>query len=235
MTLDEAMAALATKASESTRRTLMRHGAKEPFFGVRIGDMKPLQKALKGDQALALELYETGNGDAQYLAGSIADGRRMTRAQLQRWAEKASWQMISTTTVPWVASEHADGFSLATKWIDARKPLIAASGWATLGAIVATVPDENLAMDELSQLLDRVRKTLPNAPDVVRYQMNNFIIAVGTYVAPLGKKAIETARKLGRVNVDLGDTACRVPDAESYILKSRRGAAVAPKRKTVRC
>jgi hypothetical protein len=33
----------------------------------------------------------------------------------------------------------------------------------------------------------------------------------------------------------MGDTACKVPDAESYIVKSRRGEPVAPKRKTVRC
>jgi hypothetical protein len=65
--------------------------------------------------------------------------------------------------------------------------------------------------------------------------MNNFLIACGTYVQPLADKAIETARKIGAVNVDMGDTACQVPDAESHIIKSRRGSPVAPKRKSVRC
>ena len=90
-------------------------------------------------------------------------------------------------------------------------------------------------MKELGSLLDRVAKTLPAAPDRVRQVMNYFVIACGTYVAPLGAKAIATARKLGRVEVDVGDTACRIPDAESYILKSRRGSPIAPKRQTVRC
>ena len=35
--------------------------------------------------------------------------------------------------------------------------------------------------------------------------------------------------------MDRGDTDCQVPEAESYIMKCRRGAAIAPKRKTVRC
>jgi hypothetical protein len=65
--------------------------------------------------------------------------------------------------------------------------------------------------------------------------MNGFVISCGTYVAPLAEKAIEAGRKIGKVEVDMGDTACEVPDAESYIMKSRRGAAIAPKRKTVRC
>lgn len=235
MTLDEVMTELAAKGSESTKRTLVKHGAKEPFFGVKVGDLQVIRKKIKGDQALALELYATGIGDAQYLAGLVADGRRMTRTQLQTWANTASWSMISGFTVPWVTAEHPDGFALALKWIDSPKESIADAGWKTLGALAATVPDAELPVKEFSALLDRVAKTIQSAPDDVRYAMNGFVIACGTYIAPLGDKAIATARKIGRVEVDMGDTACKVPDAETYILKSRRGAAVAPKRKTMRC
>jgi hypothetical protein len=235
MTLAQAMSELAAKGSEATKRTFLRHGAKEPFFGVKIADLKLIHKKLQGEQALALQLYATGNGDAQYLAGMIADGAQMTRAQLQRWADTAAWDMISGTTVSWVASEHPDGFALASKWIDSPQEHVARAGWTTLSALAATVPDERLPVKEFSALLDRVARTLAAAPDGTRYSMNSFVIACGTYIAPLGDQAIATARKIGRVEIDMGDTACQVPDAESYILKSRRGAPVAPKRKTLRC
>ena len=65
--------------------------------------------------------------------------------------------------------------------------------------------------------------------------MNYFVIACGTYVLPLGDRAITTARKLGQVQVDVGDTECRIPAAEASILKTQRGALITPKRKTVRC
>ncbi len=235
MILKEVMATLAAKGSESVKVLWLKHGAKEPFFGVKIGDLKPIAKKLQGAQALALELFATGNGDAQYLAGMIIDGTKMTRAQVQSWANQAAWRMISGTIVPWVTSEHPDGFALAQQWIDSPKEHVTIAGWASLGALVAVVPDERLPVKELGALLDRVAQTLPAAPDRVRQQMNYFVIAVGTYVAPLGAKAIATARKLGRVAVNVGDTDCKVPDAESYILKSRRGAPIATKRKTVRC
>jgi 3-methyladenine DNA glycosylase AlkD len=235
MKLPEVMAALERKGSEAVKRLLMKHGAKEPFFGVKIGDMKPLAKQLKGRQALALELYATGNGDAQYLAGVIADGRLMTRTQLDRWAKTVSWDMISSTAVPWVASEHPAGATLALKWITTKNEQTARAGWNTLGALAATRPDAELPLKEFAWLLDRMPRDLPKASDGVRYTMNNFIIACGTYLAPLGERAIATARAVGRVQVDMGDTACKVPDAESYILKARRGAPIAPKRKTVRC
>lgn len=235
MKLREVMAELERRGSESTKRTLMKHGAHEPFFGVRIGDMKPLAKQLKGMQELALELYATGNGDAQYLAGMIADGRKMTRAEVDQWAKTASWEMISGTTVPWVASEHPDGCALALKWIDSKNEQVARAGWSTLGAVAAVVPDDGLPVAELGKLLERVAREMAHATGGVRYTMNNFIIACGTYIAPLGDKAIATARAFGRVEIDMGDTSCNVPDAESYILKSRRGKPFASKRKTVRC
>jgi hypothetical protein len=235
MKLKEVMAALKAKGSEQIKRILLKHGAKEPFFGVRIGDMKPIAKKLKGEQALALELYATGNSDAQYLAGMIANGRQMTARQLQTWADAATWEMISGTTVPWVASEHPEGFALAMKWIDSKNEQVARAGWNTLGALAVTIPDADLPVTHFGQLLDRVVRDMSKAPDSTRYSMNHFVIAVGTYVAPLGTKAIATARKLGKVEVDMGDTDCKIPDAESYIMKSRRGAPIAPKRKTVRC
>lgn len=221
--------------SESIKRIYLRHGAKEPFFGLKVADMKIIAKKLKGEQALALELYATGNGDAQYLAGMIVDGKAMTRAQVQAWAEQASWRMISATIVPWVVSEHPEGFALAREWIGSPREEMVIAGWASLGAWVTVVPDDRLEVGELGKLLDRVGKTLPAAPDRVRQAMNGFIIACGTYVAPLGDHAIRIARKVGRVEVDVGATDCKIPDAESYIMKSRRGAAVAAKRKTVRC
>lgn len=235
MSLDEVMAELEAKGTEATKRTFLRHGAKEPFFGVKVADLKVIQKKIKGDQALALKLYTTGNGDAQYLAGLVADGRKMTVAQLQSWADQAAWSMIAGTIVPWVTSEHPEGFALASKWIDSKDELVAKAGWNTLGALAATKPDAELPMKQYSALLDRVAKTMKPSSDERRYAMNSFVIMCGTYLAPLGDKAIETARKLGKVEVDVGDTDCKVPDAESYIVKSRRGAPIAPKRKTTRC
>ena len=235
MTLDETMKLLESKGSEQTRKTFRRHGAPEAMFGVKVGDLKPIAKLIKGDQKLAMELYATGNSDAMYLAGLVADGAKMKRAELDRWAKQATWHMISGCTVPWVASEHPDAIEIALKWIDSPKEGIAVAGWGTLSNVVTTTPDEKLPIRQLDTLINRTVKTIHTSPNRVRYAMNNFVICCGTYVAPLADKAIAAARKIGRVEVDMGQTDCQVPDAESYILKSRHGLPVAPKRKTTRC
>jgi len=229
------MSRLEALGTEQTRRTFRRHGAVEPFFGVKVGDLKPLAKQLKGRQKLALELYATGNGDAQYLAGLLVDGAAMTKAQLNTWARTASWGLISGNVLAWVTTEHPAGTELALKWIEARSNRVRHAGWAALGGLVTVRPDNELPLPTLQRLLDRVTTDIHAAEDNIAYMMNSFVICVGTYVAPLGNAAIDAARKIGQPDIDMGDTACKVPAAEPYILKSRRGAPVAPKRKTIRC
>lgn len=235
MTLAETMKLLESKGSEQTRKTFRRHGAPEAMFGVKVGDLKPIAKVIRGDQKLAMELYATGNSDAMYLAGLVADGAKMKKSELDSWAKQATWQMISGSTVPWVASEHPDAVEIALKWIDSPKEEIAVAGWSTLACVVSVWPDETLPVKVLEALMKRVVKTIHASPNRVRYVMNSFIICCGTYVAPLAEKALAAAKTIGRVEVDMGQTACQVPEAASYIIKSRRGLPVAPKRKTARC
>ncbi|MCA9152382.1 MAG: DNA alkylation repair protein [Planctomycetales bacterium] len=235
MEFDEVMQELARRGTPQTKQTYMRHGAPEPLFGVRIGDLKPLQKQLKGRQDVALALYATGNSDAMYLAGLVADGSKMTVRQLDQWAKSASWHMIAGCSVPWVAAEHPQAGKVAMKWTKSRAELVAVAGWATLSALVSVESDDALPIDDLHALLSHVEERIHVAANRVRYAMNNYIICVGTYVLPLAAEALEIARQVGKVSVDMGATDCKVPDAASYIIKSRRGQPVAAKRKTARC
>jgi 3-methyladenine DNA glycosylase AlkD len=234
-TVTKVMSALKAKGSEQTRKIFARHGASGDMFGVKVADMKVIAKTIKGEQDLAMELYDTGNYDAMYLAGMVADGTQMTKRQLQSWATKSGWQMISEYTVPWVASESDHGPALATKWIDAKKEHVAAAGWNTWSALITTRPDDELDLDHAADLLARIEEQLDGSPERVKYCMNGFVIAVGAYCKPLAKQAKATAKRLGKVEVDMGGTACKVPLASEYIAKVEKMGKAGKKRKTVRC
>jgi 3-methyladenine DNA glycosylase AlkD len=235
MTADEVVEELRTLGSESTKKTLLKHGAREPFFGVKVEHLKKIQKRIKMDYQLALDLYATGISDAMYLAGLIADDARMTKKDLQRWADQAYWSMLSEYTVPWVAAGSPHGWELALKWIDSKKENVAAAGWATFSSLVGVTADDDLDLDELTRLLERVQKTLHQQANRVRYVMNGFVIAVGSYVAPLTDLALRTAAAVGPVAVDMGGTACKVPAAAAYIEKVRDHGTLGRKRKTAKC
>jgi len=231
------MAELKSKGKEQTRKIYARHGMDvSRVLGVSTADLKVIAKAIKGQQALACELYSTGIMDAMYLAGMVAEGSKLTRDQLNQWAESADGlQMIAEYTVPWVAVENPNGRALALKWMKSKKEHIAAAGWATYSGLVALLPDEDLDLDEIQALLDTAVKQAHTAPNRVRYTMNGFVIAVGSYVKPLLKQAKAAARQIGTVKVDMGETACKVPLATESVEKIEAMGRVGQKRKTIRC
>ncbi|MCC6783997.1 MAG: DNA alkylation repair protein [Planctomycetes bacterium] len=231
----EVMAALEKLGNAQTKKTWLTHGANGDFFGVKIGDMKPIVKKLKGRQDVALELYASGNLDAMYLAGLVADGAAMSKKELETWVKAARWQMISEYTVPWVTAESAHAREFATKWIDSKSESIAAAGWNTWSGIVSTRDDAELDLAEIEALLLRVQKEIGTAKNRVRYCMNGFVMAVGSAVKPLLGKAKAVAKAIGKVEVDMGGTACKVPLATEMIAKIESMGRVGKKRKTMKC
>src|SRR6516225_1036504 len=203
MTAADILAELKPLGHESHKKILLNHGAREPFFGVKVEDLKKIQKRLKHDYQLALDLYDTGISDAMYLAGLIADDAKMTKKDLQHWAEEAYFPLMSECTVAWVAAESPHGREMALKWIDSKKENIASSGWATLSSLVGIKADEDLDIPELKKLLERVGKTIHEQPNRVRHVMNGFIIAVGSYVKALTDAANQTTKKVCKVTVEM--------------------------------
>jgi len=235
MTTKEVMAKLESLGSEAGKNVFMIHGSTGKCFGVRVADLKVIMKQIKNEQQLALDLYDTGVLDAMYLAGLVADGAKMTKKQIQDWVEKAGSYVISEYTVPWVAAESPWGRELALEWMASKKDHVAAAGWNTMGVLVAVKEDSELDMKELKALLEKVQKTIHEAPNRGRYTMNGFVISLGTYVSSLTPAAMEAAKKIGKVEVNMGDTYCKVPSAPEYIKKVKDAGRVGKKRKTFKC
>jgi 3-methyladenine DNA glycosylase AlkD len=235
MTAKEILAELKPLGSDGYKRVMANHGVKEPFFGVKISDLQQIQKRIKKDYQLALDLYDTGNYDAMYLAGLIADDAKMTKKDLNRWLTNSTHGPLASSTIPWVAAGSPHGWELAREWIDSKKPQTAEAGWATLRSLVSIKDDSELDLAELKRLLERVRKTIHQAPDDVRSSMNLFVIAVGSYVQPLTDMAIQTAEKIGPVSIDMGSTSCHVPFAPDSIRKVHKRGALGKKRKSAKC
>ena len=229
------MTELKKLGSAQTRKTYARHGAPENMFGTSVADMKIIAKKIKGKQDLALEVYDSLNADAQYLAGIVADGSQMSKAQLNKWVKDATWYMVSEYSVPGVASESKHCRELALKWMKSKTEHVQAAGWATYAAMLSVNDDSELDLKEIKGLLKQVEKEIAGAKNRVRYSMNGFVISVGTYVKGLLKDSKATAKKIGKVDVNMGDTSCKVPLATEYIAKVEKRGTIGKKRKTAKC
>ena len=235
MNARQILAELKSLGSPGIKKVLLNHGIREPFFGVKISELKKIQKRIRVSYPLSLELYATGNYDAMYLAGLIADDARMTRADLQSWVDAAYCGPLAGATVAWVTAGSPHGWEMALKWIDSSKPLVACAGWATLSSLVSITEDDALDLPALKQLLQRVEKTIHQAPDRVRHQMNGFLIALGVAVAPMTTSCVDAGKRIGVLTADLGPTACQVPFAPDSISKARQKGVIGKKRKSAKC
>ena len=235
MTSKQVLDELKKMGSPSIKKILMTHGAKEPIYGVKIGDMKNIVKKIKKDYPLSMELYNSGVYDAMYMSALIADESKMSKKEIQSWAEKANCQGLSEYTVAWVAAESPFGWELGMEWIDSPKENIASSGWNTLAGILTLKKDEELNIPLVKKLLNRIEKNIHKAPNRVKYTMNGFIIAVGGAVKELTKDAVNAAKKIGTITVDMGDTSCEVPGAIDYIKRMETKGLIGKKKKTVKC
>lgn len=190
---------------------------------------------MKKDQALARALYETGNSDAMYLAGLTVHPKTMDRETLQAWAKQANWYLLAEYTVAGVAAESPHALALAREWMKSDDEMIATCGWSTYANYISTTQDEDLDLEEIRRLLQQIAATIHSEKNRVRYTMNMFVIVVGSYVRPLHKEAVQVAGAIGKVQVHMGQTACKVPDAVSYIEKTVAAGKLGTRKKTCIC
>lgn len=231
MTCKEVMNELESLGSERTKKIYMGNGAREPLFGVAIGAMKPLYKKIKKDQALAEELYASGNYDAMYFAGMIADPLSMTAADFDRWMETAYFFMISdfivavtlaeTAIAETAKAESSLAEETARRWIESGKERYMSAGWACYEWLLGWRPDDFFNVETIRSLLDRAGKTARGQTETVSRAMNNFVAAVGVSYLPLHNEAVKTAAAF--------------PAALNAIEKATKKGKLGFKRKAVRC
>jgi len=87
MTVNDILHQLKEFSDERTKKTFIIHGAREPLFSVKDGDLKKILKKTKKNHDLSLELYKTGNSDAMYLAGLMTDEKQITKKHLYDWID----------------------------------------------------------------------------------------------------------------------------------------------------
>lgn len=234
-TVSEIIDQLSARGDGATKAVLLKHGAKEPCLGVKIDAIKSILKQTERHHDLAMGLFESKIFDAMYMAGLLMDGSTMSRTELDAWAQTNYGSSISSYTVPWVASESPHGYGLAQEWIKSPHEFVAVAGWETLAALASVKADSGLDLAGYGRFLDDIPTAITSAKNRVKQAMNNFVISVGIYVAPLQGEALRIADALGTVRVDQGDTACRIPPAREYIEKAIARGKAGQKKKTAKC
>lgn len=229
------MQELEALGKERIKKTYMSNGAHEPLFGVATGAMKPLAKKIKKNQTLAEQLYATGNYDAMYFAGVIADPKIMTEDDFERWIEAAYFYMLSDYVVAVTLAETNIAQAVADKWITSGEELKMSAGWSCYCWLLGNRPDNEFSAEKLANMLDQVENSIHHSPERTKSAMNNFIYTVGISYLPLHEKAVATAKAVGPVEMKRDKKKTSILLASENIQKELDRGKLGFKRKYVRC
>ncbi|ARU60372.1 DNA alkylation repair protein [Tumebacillus avium] len=235
MDFETVMQELEALGKERLKKMYLGNGAHEPLFGVATGEMKPLAKKIKKNQPLAEQLYATGNYDAMYFAGVIADPMAMTEADFERWMDAAYFYMLSDFVVAVTLAETDIAQDVADKWIASGEELRMSAGWSCYCWLLGNRPDAEFSVSKLAGLLHQAERMIHDAPERAKASMSNFIYTVGISYVPLHDQAVETAKAVGQVEVKRGKKKSMILLPAEQIQKDLDRGRIGFKRKYVRC
>lgn len=229
------MQELEALGKERMKKIYLSNGAREPLFGTATGAMKPMAKKIGKNQALAEELYATGNYDAMYFAGIISDPESMRESDFDRWMEAAYFYMLSDYVVAVTLSETDIAQEVADKWIASGEELKMSAGWSCYCWLLGNRPDREFSSSKISDMLELVKNSIQEAPERTKSAMNNFLFTVGISYIPLNEKALATAKDIGTVEIKREMKKSSFVNASENIQKEMEKGRLGFKRKYVRC
>ncbi|MDX6711544.1 MAG: hypothetical protein QOH96_2560 [Blastocatellia bacterium] len=221
MNYKDLMQELKSFGTEQTRKTLRRHGVQDELYGVSYAHFGALKKKIKVDHELAQQLWKSGVHDARILATMIADPAQGSSV-VDDWAKDVSSYVISDALATFAGQTSPDPKKIE-KWMKSKDECIGCFGWSLFARLARN--DGPFSDEALEQYLDTIERDIHQAKNRVKHSMNSAVISIGVRNEKLQKKALAAAARIGKVEVDHGDTDCKTPDAAAYIRKTVARAA----------
>lgn len=218
MNTQEVLRLLELSGTEQNRKIYRRHGVTGSQFGVSYKKIRKIAKDIGRDAHLVEMLWRSGNHDARILATMVMELNELNEDLADRWVEDLGNYVLTDAFSDMIS--HADfAVSKAEQWIEESNEWPSAAGWNMISHIA--LDDRTLEDAFFENLIDTIEKCIHQRPNRTRYSMNNALIAIGVRNAALEEKAKAAAQRIGKVEVDHGETSCKTPDAFKYIEKTR--------------
>ena len=210
------MAGLKTMGTEQNRKVYARHGIGKKMYGVSYANLNKLKKQVGTDQGLAEQLWASANHDARVLATMVADPAGTKSGTLDSWIKDVDSSVLADALRDLVA-QTSFAFKKFEKWSPSKSEFVGQVGWGLLSYLATHADDlDDAFFIEQLRTIEAEGHVRPNR---VRHSMNGAIISIGARNATLRKRATATAKRIGRIDVDHGETNCTTPAAILYIDK----------------
>ncbi|MFJ3958701.1 DNA alkylation repair protein [Arthrobacter sp. NPDC090010] len=192
-----------------------RHG---DDHGVNLGALRAVAKRLKTQQALARELWASGDTAARLLSLLICRPKEFTAQELDTMLREGRSPKVLDWLVNYVVKKSPLCEELRIAWFDDEDPVVAAAGWALTSQRVVKKP-EGL---DLPGLLDRIEAGMKDAPERLQWAMNDCLAQIGIQQQSLRPRAVAIGERLGVLKDYPTPPGCTSPYAPVWIAEMVR-------------
>lgn len=213
MTVNEILSQLKTLGNEKVRAHNLKFGAGSNQFGVKMGDIRALAKKIKTNHPLALELWETGNVEARFLATLIIDPKQLSIEEVDRLVRSERFPHIADWFSTYVVKVHPENETLREMWMKSDDPMAARAGWSITADRVA----KKATGLDLVALLDRIEAEMPTAASETQWTMNMTLAQIGIQNPKLRSRALAIGEKMGIYRDYPVSKGCTSPYAPIWI------------------
>ena len=191
--VENILKALESMGDPKVHKQNAKNGAQENQFGVKLGDIRNMAKAIKTNHELGLKLWETGNLEAMFLATQIVKPKQIPVDDLERMVTQATYGWLADWLVSNVVKQHSEKESLRLRWMQSSDPMLARAGWSLTTERVCKDP-EGL---DFPALLDRLDREMGTAPAPTQWTMNFCLGETGIRYPEHRQRAIAIGEKHG--------------------------------------
>ncbi len=187
----------------------------DKYLGVNLTKLRTYANRMKKNHALVLDLWATGVHDARLLATFIEKTGEATEEQLDSWVNEAEFFDLTDKIAQNIVPRTLFAGSLMKKWLKSKKEYVRRTGWMTVSFWGCQTNE--LSEDELSYYLGKIEKEIHAEQNWVKEAMNMTLINIGGRSKALNSQARQTVKRIGKIDVNYGDTSCKLPDAMAYL------------------
>lgn len=188
-------------------------------FGLGLTRLKTLAKKIGKNHFLALELWQLPIYDAKILATLIDNPREITPEQVEQQVTDADFWLLSYSycvnlmpKLPFVTEK-------AVAWAASPDDLLRRCGYLLLAQMAKN--DAKPGDEFFEYYLEIIASKLQAEENFVKDAMNTALLMIGQRSKGLYVRAVEIARKIGKVEVDYGDNSCQATDCYKHFSSER--------------
>jgi len=196
-TIDSVMAWIRKTGSAKVRNGMARYGLPTAnAVGIPVGVMRAEAKRIGPNHSLALDLWQTGNYEAQLMAAMLGEPDRLTAAQMDAWCRDFdNWGTVDTACFT-LFDRSPLGWKMAPKWSKEKGEFQKRAGFVMMACLAAH--DKNAKDAAFLKFFPIIEKGAEDDRNFVKKGVSWALRHLGHRSAGLHAAAVKTATRLSK-------------------------------------